>query len=181
PQEEGGPVDRDRTHGRQDAVHRPLAVVDLRALAGEDEGDPHDRTEGHDERDQGEQALGEVALCARDEGLDDDAETGGREDDDQRRQLRVVDRGLDELVHWSAPSAIVVSCSVPTTSGGSSLTPTWVRMSSTAGLITSRTGCGKKPNTTSSTSSGATAPISRLSRSVTAPYSGRTGPVIVRW
>ena len=67
------------------------------------------------------------------------------------------------------------------TVGCGSLLSTCDMVWSTAGLITSSNGFGKKPSTTISSSSGASAEISRTLRSGIPTTPSRTGPVIVRW
>src|SRR5690606_38156025 len=131
------------------------------------------------ERQEGEHHLDQVAARPRHEGLHDHAEAGRGEDDQERGELEVLHGRVHELVHWSAPSSVAAWVY---TAGGSSTTPKWLRMSSTAaGLITSSTGVGRNPRTTSATSSGATVATSRRSRSTTPASSCLTGAVMVRW
>jgi len=86
----------------------------------------------------------------------------------------VVNARVD--TYWSGVDAVPAG-----TVGSSSETPTVVIVVSMAGLMTSSNGCGKKPNSTIASTSGATAPTSRRSRSTIVSRPGRTGPVIVRW
>ena len=60
----------------------------------------------------GEHALGDEPAPTRCEGLDQDADAGDAEDDEHRRQLGVLDGRLDEVVHWSPPSAATSSGTV---------------------------------------------------------------------
>ena len=87
PQEDRRTVDDDRALGADQAAG--AAVVLLEAGADPDGGDQRG-----DDAGAGEDDLGDVAALARQERLDDDAEAGDAEDDEQRRQLGVLDGGL---------------------------------------------------------------------------------------
>ena len=94
PDEQARPVDRDRAADGEDAA-RGAVVVRLHVL-----GDQDDADEGEHEAAEGQHHLGGVAHGARGERLDDDAEAGDAEDDQQRPELEVLDAGLHELGHW---------------------------------------------------------------------------------
>ena len=60
-------------------------------------------------------------------------------------------------------------------------TPACSMSRSTVGLLTSSSGCGKKPKNTSASINGTTATSSRRFRSVTFSASAGVGPVMIRW
>ncbi len=131
PEEHARPVDHDGAHRADDAAGAVRALAVLLQLVGD-----RDRR-GHGEHDaaDGQRRLDQEPVLAGHERLDQHAEAGHGEDDEQRREVAVLDRGLGELVHqWEASS--------PTTVGLGSCTPTLSRMVVVAGLITSSSGIG---------------------------------------
>ena len=94
PDEEARAVDGDRAADREDAAGGTVVV---RLDVAGDEDDAHHRG---DEAGEGQHDLADVARGARREGLDDDAEAGDTEDDQERPELEVLDAGLGELGHW---------------------------------------------------------------------------------
>jgi hypothetical protein len=140
--------------------------------------------EAEDERAEHEDQLDRPAVGAREERLEQHREDGGAEHDEDRRDRRVLDRGRvphgrrrggEDGAHFCVPSATG-------TCGAGSVAPTLTMTRSTAGLMTSSTGCGKNPSAMMTTSSGA---IARTSRPLRSPTVSRTasgvGPVMVRW
>ncbi len=137
PDEQGRAVDRDRAHRRR--ARRDAA----------------DRLED-DQRERADQDSSVSGMWiarrryARRERLDEDPTMAAPKDDQQRGQLEVLEGGSRD--HWPSLTA---------TTGAGSVTFTLTSDSLTAGLITSRSGLGKKPKTTIRAISGATTQCSR--------------------
>ena len=128
PQEDRGAVDDDRAGATDDAAGG--AVGDLVEAGADDDG----ADERGDQAGTGEQHLRTVAVGAGEQRLGQHAEAGDTEHRDQRPDLGVGEDRLGEL-HQCSPSS---ACSSPAwsaagavTSGGSSVTPTWLIRSPT--------------------------------------------------
>ena len=167
PRDDGGAVDGQRALDRRGAP-----ADDGPVDGAEVEVDADGLRERRDDATGGEQRLQDEASAARREGLDEHADDGDAAEDQQRRDERPLDGGRGDLglggdqgrgEHHSPPSsgadgplassltqndggssAASSSQDVCTTSvrGGGSDCPTLVRVSSTAGLMTSSSGWG---------------------------------------
>ena len=94
PDEQARPVDGDRAADREHAAGSTV-VVGLDVPRDQDDADQRG-----DEPAQRQRDLCGVAHGTREEGLDDDAQAGDAEDDQQGPELEVVDARLHELGHW---------------------------------------------------------------------------------
>ena len=136
PEEQGGPVDREC------ALCHHLAGVAGPAQDAEVASHQHRVDAGGQQAEQREHCLDQVAALPRRERLDQHAERGRAEHDQQRGDERVLDlRGVDG--HDERDAHLLLPSPAPaSTAGAGSLLPTWLSVSRTVGLSTDSSGLG---------------------------------------
>ena len=188
PEEHGRAVDHDGALGGDQAAGGTVAERGAGRAATRQVP-----TSAADQAGEGEHDLGQVAALAGQERLDEHAEAGDAEDDEQRPQLGVLDVRLDEApvgrrpdeharhgeVHcW--PSCAESSPAAGTT-GASSLTPDVLQQGVDGGVADVEQRHREEAEEHEREHERGDEPISRRSRSAGVLVPGAPGPVMVRW
>ena len=141
PQEDRGAVDGDRALGHDRAVRGTVAALGRASWRPR-----RSRRSAATQAGQRRAPTAPGSARARgDERLDQHAEHGDAEDDEQRRERGVLDvRGLRTSFTRRPPR----SAAVTAPSGAGSCAPTWLSVARRPGSMTSISGLGKKPSAT---------------------------------